>query len=68
MWFQQLVYGEVVDPDFVFYAKKAWFCFSNYVNSQNNHHFSAESPHCILEVPLHEVNIGVWHVISVLTD
>jgi hypothetical protein len=63
-WFQQSVYDGMVDPDFVFYTDEAWFHLSGYVNSQNNRYWSAENPHSIHEVPLHDVKIGVWCAIS----
>jgi hypothetical protein len=34
------------------------------VNSQNNQHWSAESPRFIHELPLHDEAIGVWCAIS----
>jgi hypothetical protein len=63
-WFQQSVYDGMVDPDFVFYTGKAWFRLSGNVNSQNNRYWSAENPHFIHEVPLHDVKIGVWYAIT----
>jgi hypothetical protein len=63
-WFQQSVYDGMIDPDLVSYTDDAWFHLSGYVNSQNNPYWSAENPHSIHEVPLHDVKIGVWCAIS----
>jgi hypothetical protein len=54
----------MVDPDFVFYTDETWLHLSGYVNGQNNRYRSAENPHSIHEVPLHDVKIGVWCAIS----
>jgi hypothetical protein len=62
--FQQSVYDGMVDPDFVFCTDEARFHLSGYVNSQNNRYRSAENPHSVHEVLLHDVKIGVWCAIS----
>jgi hypothetical protein len=54
----------MVDPDFVVYTDEACFHLRGYVNSQNNRYWSAENPHSIHKVPLHDVKFEVWCAIS----
>jgi hypothetical protein len=44
-------------------------CFSQVrhgnVNSQNNRYWYSENTHAVHEVPLHDLNVGVWCAVSV---
>jgi hypothetical protein len=55
--------GEI-DPTLYFMSDEAWFHLSGHVNSQNTRYWSAEDPHNLHQVPLHDQKIGVWCPVS----
>jgi hypothetical protein len=50
--------------DLIWFADKAWFHLSGYMNSQNTPLWESENPHAIHEDPLYCVKTGVLHTIS----
>jgi hypothetical protein len=55
--------GEL-NPTLYFMSDEAWFHLSGHVNSQNTRYWSAENPHKLHQVPLHNQKIGVWCAVS----
>ena len=46
--------------DHCFFSDEAWFNLNGNVNSQNCRFWSANNPHLIHDIPLHQEKIGVW--------
>jgi hypothetical protein len=58
--FRQPVCDGKVDSDLVFYTDEVRFHLSDYVHSQNNRCWSAENPHSVHEVSIHDVKFWEW--------
>jgi predicted transcriptional regulator len=63
-WFlKKIVEGEL-DQTLYFMSDESWFHLSGHVNSQDTRYWSAENPHNLHQVPLHDQKIGVWCAVS----
>jgi hypothetical protein len=65
---QQSACDRLVDPDFVFDTGEPWFHVSVYVKCGENRYWRAEKTHCNHEVPIYDVKIGVWCLVSALIE
>jgi hypothetical protein len=63
-WFlKKIVVGEL-DPTLYFMSDEACFHLFDHVNFQNTRYWSAENPHNLRQVPLHDQKIRVWCAVS----
>jgi hypothetical protein len=56
----QNVHEGLVDPQLLFKTDGAYFHLSGYVNSQNMQIWSDEKTHAFHQVPLRNIQVGVW--------
>jgi hypothetical protein len=63
---KQCVVVKIIHSNF-FVTGKAYFYLNDHINTQNSRYCSADSPRLIHKVLLHDVNFGVWCVVSATT-
>jgi hypothetical protein len=42
-----------------------WFYLNGHINTYNNRQWRIENPHLVQEIPLHDVKVGLWDILSV---
>jgi hypothetical protein len=63
-WFLKKTVDGELDQMLYFLSDKALFHLSGHVKSQNIRYWSAENPHNLHQVPLHDHKIGFWSAVS----
>jgi hypothetical protein len=58
------VHDGLVDPQLLLIPDEAYVQLSGYVNSQNTRIWSDENTHPVIQIPLHDMKIGVWCAVS----
>jgi hypothetical protein len=62
----QAVHDGGLEPKFPFVTDEACFRLCGYISAQNSKHWSSINLREILEVPIHNQKIGMWHAITAM--